>query len=68
MEEVDGETDWKEDQSTRIDHAGEYKDRFLRFGENNGIGIHFLVGKYGMAKEMKHFLLEKVRYFLSNAQ
>ena len=35
--------------------------------QNNGIGIHFTIGKHGMAKEMNRSLLEKVRCLLSNA-
>ena len=30
--------------------------------------IHFTIRKYGVVKEMNHFLLEKVQYLLSNAQ
>ena len=52
----------------QFDHVGEYKDRYLRFGRKNDIGIHFTVGTHGVAKEMNHFLLEKARYLLSNAQ
>ena len=35
---------------------------------HNSIGIHFTVGKHWVAREMNHFLLEKVQYLLSNAQ
>ena len=52
----------------QIDHVGEYKNQFLRFGQNIGIDIHFTIGKHGVAKEMNRFLLEKVRCLLSNAQ
>jgi len=41
----------------RYDHIEEYKNSFLQFGQNNG----------GVAKEINHALLEKVRYLLSNA-
>ena len=51
----------------QFDHVGEYKDRFLRFDQNNIIDVHFTVGKYEVVKEMNHYLLEKVRYLLSNA-
>ena len=51
----------------QIDNVGEYKNQFLQFGQNNGISIHFKIGKHGMAKEMNRFLLEKVRCLLSNA-
>ena len=37
------------------------------FGQNNGIGIHFTVEKYGMTKKMNCSLLGKVQYLLSNA-
>jgi len=51
----------------RYDHVEEYKDSFLKFGQNNGIVTHFTNGKEGVAKEMYHALLEKVQYLLSNA-
>ena len=46
----------------QFDHVGEYKDRFLQFGQNNGIEIHFIGSKQEVAKEMNHSLLEKVRF------
>jgi len=52
----------------QIDSIGEYKDQFLRFGQNNGIDIYFKISKHGLAKEMSRFFLEKVRCLLSNAQ
>ena len=52
----------------QADYIGEYKDQFLRFGQNTGIGIHFTIEKHGIVKEMNHSLLEKVRYLLSNVQ
>ena len=50
----------------QFDYVGQHKDQFLQFGQNNGIGIHFTVGKYGVAKEMNCSLLQKVRYLMSN--
>ena len=50
----------------QVDHVEEYKDQFLRFGQNTGI-IHFTISKRGMAKKMKYSLLDMVRYLLSNA-
>ena len=52
----------------QIDNIGEYKDRFLQFGQNNRIDIHFTIGKHGVTKEMNCSLLENVRCLLSNAQ
>ena len=52
----------------QIDNIGEYEDKFLRFGWNTGIGIHFTIEKHEMTKEMNRSLLEKVRCLLSNAQ
>jgi len=43
------------------DHDGEYEGQFLRFGQNNGFEIHFIVHKIGVAKEMNRSLLEKDR-------
>ena len=50
-----------------FDHIGEYKHRFLQFGQNNDIGIHFTVENFGVAKKMNYFLLYKIWYLLSNA-
>jgi len=52
----------------QIDNVREYRNQFLQFRQNNGIDLHFKIGKHGVAKEMNHFLLEKVQYLLSNAQ
>ena len=49
------------------DHVDEYKNSFLQIGQNNGILTHFTHGKDGVAREVNHALLEKVRYLLSNA-
>ena len=34
----------------QIDSVGEYKDYFLRFGQNTGIDIHFKIRKHGVAR------------------
>ena len=52
----------------QFDHVGEYNDRFLQFGQTNGIRILFIIGKYGVDKDMNRSLLEKVRSLLSNVQ
>ena len=52
----------------QIDSVGEYEDQFLRFDQNNGIGIHFTNRIHAVAKELNCSLLEKVRCLLSNAQ
>ena len=39
----------------QFDHVGECKDHFLRFDQNNGIGIHFTVEKHKVAKYMTVF-------------
>jgi len=52
----------------QIDNVGKYKNQFLRFDQNTGIDIHFTIEKHGAAKEMNHSLLEKVWWWLSNAQ
>ena len=46
----------------QFDNVGEYiRDQFLRFGQNNGIDMHFTIRKQiGVAKKMN--LLEKIRY------
>ena len=52
----------------QFDHAWECKVRFLQYGQNNGISIHFTVEKQiRVAKELNGVLLDKVRYLLSNA-
>jgi len=45
-----------------------YRNQFLRFGQNTGIGTHFTDGIHGLAKEINRSLLEKVRCLLSNSQ
>ena len=44
---------------SQFDHVGEYKDQFLQFGQNNGIGIHFTEGIHGLAKEVNRSLLRR---------
>jgi len=51
----------------QIDNVEKYKNQFLQFGQNTGIGTHFTNGIYGLAKKINRCLLEKVRYLLSNA-
>jgi len=51
----------------QIDNVEKYKNQFLRFDQNTGIGIHFTNGIHGVAKKMNCSLLEKVRCLLSNA-
>ena len=43
-------------------------NQLLQFGQNTGIGTHFTEGIHGLAKEINCFLLEKVRWLLSNAR
>ena len=52
----------------QFDYVGKYNDRFLQFGQNNGISIQFIVKNHVGAKEMNRFLLEKIQCLLSNAQ
>ena len=52
----------------QIDNIERYKNQFLRFGQNTGIGTQFTDRIHGLAKEINRFLLEKVQYLLSNAQ
>ena len=43
----------------QIDNVGDYKDKFLQFRQNGGIGIHFSIRKLWVAKEMNISLMEK---------
>ena len=52
----------------QIDNVERYKNHFLQFGQNTGIGTHFTDGIHGLAKKINYFLLEKARYLLSNAR
>ena len=49
----------KKIKEVQIGNVETYTNQFLRFGQNTGIGTHFTVGKYWMAKDMNHSLLEK---------
>ena len=51
----------------QIGNVERYKNQFLQFGQNTGIGAHFADGIYGLAKEINYSLLEKVQCLLSNA-
>jgi len=61
VKKVDGEKTGRKIKVLQLDHVREYKDRFLRFDQNNGIGIDFTIEKYRVAKEMNRYLLEKVQ-------
>jgi len=50
----------------QINSAREYKNQFIRFGQDNSIGIHFKIEKHGLANKMNRSLLEKVQYLFSN--
>ena len=52
----------------QIGNVERYKNQFLRFGQNTGIGAHFIDGIYGLAKKINRSLLEKARGLLYNAQ
>jgi len=50
----------------QIGNVEKYKNQFLKFGQNTGIGTHFTNEIHEFAKEINHSLLEKVRCLLSN--
>jgi len=52
----------------QIGNVERYMNQFLRFGQNNGIGTHFIEGIHGLDEKVKRSLLEKVRLLLSNAR
>ena len=52
----------------QIGNIERYKNQFLQFSQNTGIGTHFINGLHGLAKEINHSLLEKARCLLSNAR
>ena len=52
----------------QISNVERYKNQFLQFGQNTGIGTHFTDGIHELAKEINRSLLEKVRWLLSNAR
>ena len=45
----------------QIGNVEKYKNQFLRFGQNTGIGTHFIDRIHGLAKKINRFLLEKAR-------
>ena len=51
-----------------IGNVERYRNQFLRFVKNTGIGTHFTDRLYGLAKEVNCSLLEKARCLLSNAR
>jgi len=54
--------------SSKFDNVKKYKNQFLQFGQNTGIGTHFTNGIHGLAKKINRSFLEKVRCLLSNAR
>jgi len=49
----------------QINNVERYRNQFLQFGQNTGIGTHFTGRLHGLAKEIKCSLLEKARCLLS---
>jgi len=43
----------------QIDNVEKYKNQFLQFGQNTGIGTHFTNEIHGLGKKINCFLLEK---------
>ena len=43
----------------QIGNVERYKNQFLRFDQNTSIGSHFTNELHGLAKKIKHFLMEK---------
>jgi len=52
----------------QIDNVEKYKNQFVQFGQNNGIGTHFTNGIYGLAMKINCSLLENAWCLLSNAR
>ena len=52
----------------QIGNVERYRNQFLRFVQNTGIGTHFIEGIYGLAKEVNRSLLEKVQRLLYNTR
>ena len=52
----------------QIRNVKKYKNQFLQFDQNTGIGTHFTNGIHGLAKKINCSLLEKVRCMLSNVR
>ena len=67
MEGYDGEAIGRKIKELQIGNVDRYKNQFLRFGQNTGIGTHFTDGIHELVKKINRFLLEKFRCFLSNA-
>ena len=51
----------------QIGNVEKYKNQFLQFGQNTGIGTYFTDGLHELAKKINRSLLEKARWLLSNA-
>ena len=58
----------KKIKEVQIGNVGRDMNRFLWFGQNNGICTHSTKGINGLAKEVNRSLLEKIRWLLSNAR
>ena len=58
----------KQIKELQIGNVERYKNQFLQFCQNTGIGTHFTEGIHGLAKKINRSLLEKARCLLSNAQ
>ena len=43
----------------QIGNVERYKNQFLQFDQNTGIGTHFTNGLHGLAKKINRSLLEK---------
>ena len=52
----------------QISNIERYKNQFLQFGQNTGIGTHITDGIHGLTKEINHSLLEKAQCLLSSAR
>ena len=61
MKGYDGEADWWKTKELQIGNVERYRNQFLRFGQNTGIGTHFTDGIHDLAKKINRSLLEKAR-------
>jgi len=52
----------------QIGNIERYKNQFLQFDQNTGIGTQFTNGLHGLAKEISRSLLEKVQRLLFNTR
>ena len=68
MEGYDGEIISRKIKQLQIGIVERYKNQFLQFGLNTGIGTHFTNKIHGLAKKINRSLLEKTRCLLSNAK